>query len=108
MNHKRSIYNFFDLLGDIGGLFDALKIISGFLISLNFAVFGDPMNQFLLQALFLRQKRNPNREPAHPKDTDRVSELRGRNSFRLRQVLFACLRSSREKRMIEKGTGRID
>ena len=36
IHHERSIYTFFDLLGDVGGLFDALKGISSFLVALYF------------------------------------------------------------------------
>ncbi len=34
MSHSRSIYNFLDFLGDIGGLLDALKLIAGAFLSL--------------------------------------------------------------------------
>ena len=34
LNHKRSIYNFLDFLGDVGGLLDALKLIAWSLVSL--------------------------------------------------------------------------
>ena len=71
MVHKRSVYTFMDLLGDVGGLFDALHIISGILVTLNIFVFGDPMNSFLLQALFFRQKSPINDNPVL-KNTDRV------------------------------------
>ena len=36
LHHNRSIYTFLDVLGDVGGLLDALKIISFFIVSLNF------------------------------------------------------------------------
>ena len=57
--YKRSIYNSLDLLGDIGGLFDALKGISSFIVAFYFNVFGDPIQSYLLTALFLR---NPKEE----------------------------------------------
>ena len=52
--YKRSIYTSLDLLGDIGGLFDALKSISSFIVAIYFSIFGDPMQAYLLNALFLR------------------------------------------------------
>ena len=55
-HHNRSIYNFLDLLGDIGGLLDALKDISSFIIALYFSFFGNPMQKFLLESVF---QKNP-------------------------------------------------
>ena len=53
MHHNRSIYTFLDLLGDSGGLFDALKGTSSFIVTLYFSIFGNPMNEYILNALFL-------------------------------------------------------
>ena len=33
-NHTRAVYNFLDFLGDIGGLFDALKVIAWSIITI--------------------------------------------------------------------------
>ena len=41
--HKKSIYTVLDLLGDVGGLFDALKAIASVFISINFALRGSPI-----------------------------------------------------------------
>ena len=54
MIHKRSIYTFLDLLGDVGGLFDALKYIASIIVALYFNIFGKPLDAYLLKALFLR------------------------------------------------------
>ena len=32
--HSRAIYNILDFLGDVGGLFDALKLIAGTVVGL--------------------------------------------------------------------------
>ena len=50
--HKRSIYTILELLGDIGGLFDALKGIFSILLSMNFAIFGNPIQEFLLRLIY--------------------------------------------------------
>ena len=50
--HKRSIYTVLDLLGDIGGLFDALKAIFSIFLSINFAMRGNPIEEFLLELIF--------------------------------------------------------
>ena len=54
--HKRSIYTALDLLGDVGGLFDALKGISAFIVALYFKFTGNPMHEYLLEALYLRDE----------------------------------------------------
>ena len=51
-HHTRSIYTGLDLLGDIGGLFDALKGISSFILAIYFSVFGDPIHKFLMESIF--------------------------------------------------------
>ena len=53
MHHNRSIYTFLDLLGDSGGLFDALKGISSLIVTFYFSIFGNPMTEYILKALFL-------------------------------------------------------
>ena len=53
VHHKRSVYTSLDLLGDIGGLLDALKSISSVIVTLYFSIFGNPMHEYLLKALFL-------------------------------------------------------
>ena len=58
LHHNRSIYNSLDLLGDVGGLFDALKGIGSFLIAIYFRVFGNPIHSYLLRKLFIQ---NPKR-----------------------------------------------
>ena len=52
-HHNRSVYTLFDLLGDVGGLFDALKGIMSTTVALYFFLFGNPMHEYLLKALFL-------------------------------------------------------
>ena len=54
--HRRSIYTFLDLLGDVGGLFDALKAILSILLTLNFMFRGNPIEEFLLGLVFKHDK----------------------------------------------------
>ena len=51
-HHNRSIYTSLDLLGDVGGLFDALKAIMSVVVTIYFNLFGNPLNEFLLKAVF--------------------------------------------------------
>ena len=50
--HSRSIYTFWDLLGDIGGLFDILRLTIKPIIMLITAAFGTSLETFLVQAIF--------------------------------------------------------
>ena len=54
IHHDRSVYTLLDLLGDVGGLFDALKGISSIIVGLYFNIFGNPMHEYLLKAIFMR------------------------------------------------------
>ena len=42
------------MLGDVGGLFDALKGIFSVVVTIYFYVFGGPLHSYLLKALFLK------------------------------------------------------
>ena len=53
---KRSIYTFLDLLGDVGGLNDALSAIASVIIALNFSFFGNPIHEHILNALFIQNQ----------------------------------------------------
>ena len=53
IHHKRSVYTFLDLLGDLGGLMDALVGIMSCIVALYLNIIGCPMREYLLRALFL-------------------------------------------------------
>ena len=48
VHHTRAIYTALDLLGDVGGLFDALKGFTSIIMALYFSICGDPINEYLL------------------------------------------------------------
>ena len=52
VEHTRSIYTIWDLLGDVGGLFDMLKIIGSPLVSFLSFVVGSGLEIHLIQLLF--------------------------------------------------------
>ena len=66
--HNRSIYTSLDLLGDVGGLFDALKGIMSFVVSIFFMIFGNPLDEYLLKSVF---KENPKKESS-PKSQEYI------------------------------------
>ena len=88
--HTRSIYSFFDLLGDVGGLFDALKGIASVVVSLSFTLFGNPMEKYLLSAVFKREKGSNNRDQVYkPRLLDKIQSLLDREPFRIPS--YCCL-----------------
>ena len=56
--HTRAIYTFLDLLGDVGGLLDALKGFMSFVVAIYFHICGDPIQAYLLKSLFVRNPHN--------------------------------------------------
>ena len=52
LNNTRSIYNFLDFLGDVGGLFDMLCIVATVLLHISTFIFGSGLNQYLLTNIF--------------------------------------------------------
>ena len=53
-HHVRSIYSFLAVLGDIGGLKEALTQIASLIVFLKFLFFGNPMHEEMLERLFFR------------------------------------------------------
>ena len=61
--YTRAIYGFWDFLGDVGGLFDMLKIIVYPVTVLFTTLFRTGLNQYLLSALFqIEKKRKKDRK----------------------------------------------
>lgn len=46
--YKRTVYTIMDFLGDVGGLFDALKGFGFILVTIYFRFRGDPVSKFLV------------------------------------------------------------
>ena len=58
MSHNRAIYSVLDFLGDVGGLFDMLKLIGEVLISLMTMIFGSSLNKHMLEKLYRLDKQS--------------------------------------------------
>ena len=56
VEHYRSIYTFWDLLGDVGGLIDMLILLATPIISVSTFVFGSGLETSIIQSLFKQQK----------------------------------------------------
>ena len=85
IHHNRTIYTFFDVLGDIGGLFDALLRISHYIVLILFKIFGNPMHEYLLEHLFLRnpKQKSDNGETKLTNNRQKVEYLHAREPFKL-------------------------
>ena len=54
LEHKRTIYNLLEVLGDVGGLGDSLTKIGAFVIALYQFFSGHQMSQYLVSSIFER------------------------------------------------------
>ncbi len=52
LHNSRSIYNFLDFLGDIGGLFDMLCMLAKILLEFSTFIIGSGLNQYILTTIF--------------------------------------------------------
>ena len=55
--HHRAIYTFLDLLADVGGLFDMLKLIGEILIGMIVPITGSRLSKVLIEELFYLPKK---------------------------------------------------
>ena len=100
--YKRQIYTILDLLGDVGGLLDALKAFGSLLITLWFWLTGDPVSQFLIESIFKKEGKTKRKEEQGINDLHYFRALAHRKPFKLSRNFFVCLRNHKEKRIIEK------
>ena len=57
VEHVRRVYTIWDVLGDTGGLIDMLCLLCKPLIILYHGIVGSGMTRFLIQSLFVLQKK---------------------------------------------------
>ena len=50
--HARTVYTFYDLLGDVGGLSSTLWMISAYVVAISNALFGSGLSKFLTAEIF--------------------------------------------------------
>ena len=116
-----------DWLGDVGGLRDALFLIGTFILFLNGKIRGDILDAFLLQNFFVRedkeafeglleettlkntiQRKESNLEKrsgfkSQLEEQEQIRAIANRKPFRMRYQFCDCLRSKKEKRILERG-----
>ena len=50
--HKRSVFSFWDFLGDVGGLYDMLILIGGWAVSIIHMLTGSGLERHIIRNLF--------------------------------------------------------
>ena len=55
--HTRTIYSVWDFFGDVGGLFDMLKLLAQPIVAFTTLLFSSGLDHYLIQALFKRETR---------------------------------------------------
>ena len=102
----RSIYTVLDWLGDVGGLFDALKALGSTFIFIHAYIRGREFEIYLLNRLYKMEKESSMVKDVAIKSDDHLTRIKSLAPFTLRNAYFHCLRSKKEKRTISKGINR--
>ena len=87
IEHKRSIYTFLDLIGDIGGLLDGLTAIGGFLMSIFCFIFGNPLDSYLLRSQYKAETMDA--EPLESTNERQIQRIQSRKPF-ISQLFLLC------------------
>ena len=102
ITYKRSIYTFLDLLGDVGGLLDGLRIFGGLFASFYTFIFGNPLTAFIVNAVYKVDKRTARIESS-ASDIERINRR-----TRLETLACQCLRGKKQKKLHERAIDRTD
>ena len=94
------MYTVMDFLGDVGGLFDALKGFGFFLMTAYYLLTGDLISHYLVQSVFKFATNKIN----FSNDTAYVKSLAKRRSLKLNGTLFTCMRTRKKRRMMAIGS----
>ena len=94
-----------DWLGDVGGLRDALFIIGGFVIFIQTLIRGNLLEAWLIEAFFVK----PSKQVPLVSDDNiksKINLVKDRMPYKLSKKCCYYLRTSKEKRIIDKGIDR--
>ena len=86
-------------MGDVGGLLDGLRYVGIIIMNSYTFLVGNPLNAFLVNSLFKREKKGATPKPE-------METIKSRSSFSM--LLCTCLRSKKEKRILAKGIARTE
>ena len=102
-HHSRSIYSGLDMLGDVGGLLDGLKLLGSGVIFLFNLIRGDPLQAFLMRSIFRKGTREESKEVDLSQG---MLQIAWRRPFESKTCL--CSKSKKERRLQRKGWDRIE
>ena len=106
--YNRQIYTGLDLLGDIGGLYDALKSFGViFIIAYDF-IFGSVFEQHLLSKVFLMDQSKSGAKKENKYERTALNDLKKMKPFKIAQRIFRCQQTKQERKMIEYGLERLN
>ena len=88
------------MLGDIGGLFDALIGIAKVLLSIYTLIVGSEINAYILGAIFKIECQD-NKQQKDYDLKDKIKAIKNREPFKV--PLFPCLRKRTSREKIAKG-----
>ena len=89
-----------DWLGDIGGLRDALFNIGMLVMFINVVIRGNKLEAWLLESFY----KKPSKIAKNKEDVEiSILKIKDRTPFRLKSSFFYCLRTRKEKRILDKG-----
>ena len=65
MEHSRAVYTFWDVMGDVGGLHDALVLLGEVFMTLVSLFTGSGLDRYLVKSLFKVNPRKDDRKAAY-------------------------------------------
>ena len=105
IQYTRSIYTTLDWLGDVGGLYDAFCMLGSFAIFVYTYIFGNKLDEFLLKRIYKKERKGVKKQ--HLDDVEsKLMKIKSRQPFAMEKRFFHCLRSKKEKRILDKGVDR--
>ena len=103
---KREVVSPLDFIGDVGGVFDGLCLVGSILIKAVSYFTGNLLEKFLLERVFKGSAADSVKDKAKTQESETIENLHNvasRKNFSLEKRFCHCLRSKREKQIIDKG-----
>ena len=92
--HKRSVYTFWEMFGDVGGLKELAFIFASITMGIKAFLFGSGLDHFLLSQLFLMGRKKQS------------NHLFNRKPAKFNKCF--CLRKPSQQQMMQNGLDKID
>ena len=112
-SHKRTSYSYFDLLGDIGGLFASFKLIGFFILSVISLIQGSQINRFIMETIFMKDgfhvssRKDLNTDHEQEKMAKAVKVISMKQPIRFGRCSLACCLNRSEMKLQKRGYKRV-